>query len=76
MSGGKAFFPEARPKWMTSLSKSPLRLRHQYSIGYRPPNFVSDGKWHKVKVKVTPPRGLPRLFVRSKEGYYSLLSAK
>ena len=47
-----------------------LELRHQYSIGYKPSNFSNDGKWRKIKVKVTPPRGLPRLFVRSKEGYY------
>jgi len=48
-----------------------LELRHQYSIGYKPDAFANDGKWHRVKVKVTPPRGLPRLFVRSKEGYYA-----
>ena len=33
-------------------------------------NFT-DGKWHKIKVKVTPPRGLPHLFVRTKDGYYA-----
>jgi len=27
-------------------------------------------------VKVTPPRGLPRLFVRSKEGYYATAGAR
>jgi len=53
-----------------------LELRHQYSIGYRPPNFVNDGKWHKIKVKVSPPRGMARLFVRSKEGYYAISNPK
>ncbi|HEY0097757.1 MAG TPA: hypothetical protein VGB76_02285, partial [Pyrinomonadaceae bacterium] len=48
-----------------------IELRHQYSIGYKPKNFVNNGKWHKLKVKVTPPRGLPRLFVRTKEGYFA-----
>jgi Ca-activated chloride channel family protein len=48
-----------------------IELRHQYSIGYRPKNFSNDGKWHKIKVKVTPPRGLPHLFVRAKDGYYA-----
>jgi Ca-activated chloride channel family protein len=51
-------------------------LRHQYSIGYRPNNFANDGKWHKIKVKVTPPRGLPRLFVRSREGYYAITNPR
>ena len=48
-----------------------LELRNQYSIGYRPADFTTNGKWRKIKVKVQPPRGLPRLFVRSKEGYYA-----
>jgi Ca-activated chloride channel family protein len=48
-----------------------IELRHQYSIGYKPSNFTNDGKWHRIKVKVNPPRGLPRLFVRAKEGYYA-----
>lgn len=76
VSGGKAFFPRSAAEMDDIFEQIALELRHQYSIGYRPPNFVSDGKWHRVKVKVTPPRGLPRLFVRSKEGYYSLVNSK
>ena len=76
VSGGKAFFPRTAAEMDDIFEQIALELRHQYSIGYRPPNFVSDGKWHKIKVKVTPPRGLPRLFVRSKEGYFSLVNAK
>ena len=38
--------------------------------------FTNDGRWHKIKVKVTPPRGLPRLFVRSKDGYYAVPSSR
>jgi Ca-activated chloride channel family protein len=72
VSGGKAFFPRSAAEMDDIFEQIALELRHQYSIGYRPTNFVNDGKWHKVKVKVTPPRGLPRLFVRSKEGYYAL----
>jgi len=53
-----------------------LELRHQYSIGYNPANFTNDGKWHKIKVKLTPPRGLPRLFPRYKEGYYAIANPK
>jgi Ca-activated chloride channel family protein len=72
VSGGKAFFPRSTAEMDDIFEQIALELRHQYSIGYRPSNFANDGKWHKVKVKVTPPRGLPRLFVRSKEGYYAL----
>lgn len=72
VSGGKAFFPRSGAEMDDIFEQIALELRHQYSIGYKPTNFIGDGKWRKIKVKVTPPRGLPRLFVRSKEGYYAI----
>jgi Ca-activated chloride channel family protein len=72
VSGGKAFFPRSAAEMDDIFEQIALELRHQYSIGYKPANFSNDGKWRRVKVKVTPPRGLPRLFVRSKEGYYAV----
>ncbi len=76
VSGGKAFFPRSAAEMDDIFEQIALELRHQYSIGYKPNNFSNDGKWHKVKVKVTPPRGLPRLFVRTKEGYYAIPSSR
>jgi Ca-activated chloride channel homolog len=75
VSGGKAFFPRSNAEMDDIFEQIALELRHQYSIGYKPANFANDGRWHKIKVKVTPPRGLPRLFVRSKEGYYAVTTA-
>jgi len=76
VSGGKAFFPRTNAEMDDIFEQIALELRHQYSIGYRPPNFINDGKWHRIKVKITPPRGLPRLFVRSKEGYFAIANPK
>ena len=76
VSGGKAFFPRSAAEMDDIFEQIALELRHQYSIGYKPDNFVNDGRWHKVKVKVTPPRGLPKLFVRTKEGYYAVPSTR
>jgi Ca-activated chloride channel family protein len=76
VSGGKAFYPRSTAEMDDIFEQIALELRHQYSIGYRPPNFVSNGKWHRIKVKVAPPRGLPRLFVRSKEGYFAIANPK
>jgi Ca-activated chloride channel homolog len=76
VSGGKAFFPNTSAEMDELFERIALELRHQYSIGYKPKNFTNDGKWHKLKVKVTPPRGLPRLFVRSREGYYAVTNPK
>jgi len=76
VSGGKAFYPRSAAEMDDIFEQIALELRHQYSIGYRPPNFKNDGKWHHIKVKVAPPRGLPRLFVRSKEGYFAIANPK
>lgn len=76
VSGGKAFYPRSNAEMDDIFEQIALELRHQYSIGYRPPDFVSNGKWHKIKVKVAPPRGLPRLFVRTKEGYFAIANPK
>lgn len=70
-SGGKAFFPSTSAELDDNFERIALELRHQYSIGYRPKNFVPDNQWRKIKVKVTPPRGMPRLTVRSRDGYFA-----
>lgn len=76
VSGGKAFFPNTSAEMDELFERIALELRHQYSIGYKPKNFTNDGKWHKLKVKVTPPRGLPHLFVRSRDGYFAVTNPK
>jgi Ca-activated chloride channel homolog len=72
VTGGKAFFPRSAAELEDATTRIALELRHQYSIGYEPTNVARDGKWRKINVKVKPPRGLPSLSVRSKEGYYAV----
>jgi Ca-activated chloride channel homolog len=76
VSGGKAFFPRTDAEMDDIFEQIAIELRHQYSIGYKPANFKPDGRWHHIKVKINPPRGLPRLFVRSKDGYYALANSR
>jgi Ca-activated chloride channel family protein len=71
VTGGKSFYPQTDVEMDEIFERIALELRHQYSIGFTPKDFTPDGKWHKVKTKVKPPRGLPRLTVRSREGYYA-----
>ncbi len=71
VTGGKSFYPNTAVEMDEIFERIALELRHQYSIGYVPSNFEADGEWHKVKVKVKPPRGLPRLTVRHRTGYYA-----
>ena len=72
ISGGRVFFPRNTKQMNEAFEQMALELRHQYSIGYRPLNFAVDGKWHRVKVKVTPSSELKRVWVRSREGYYAV----
>ena len=71
VTGGKSFYPQSDVEMDEIFERIALELRHQYSIGYTPKDFQPDGKWRKVKVRVKPPRGLPRLTVRHREGYYA-----
>jgi Ca-activated chloride channel family protein len=71
VTGGKSFYPQTDVEMDEIFERIALELRHQYSIGFTPKDFTPDGKWHKVKVKVKPPRGLSRLTVRTREGYYA-----
>ena len=46
-------------------------LRNQYILGYSPDPSRHDGKWRKIKVNLTVPRGIPPLHVQARPGYYS-----
>ncbi len=48
-----------------------VELRNRYVIGYKPTDINRDGKFHKILVKVIPPRGLPKLQVHWRTGYYA-----
>lgn len=73
VTGGKAYFPESKEEMSEAFERIALELRHQYAIGYRPSNFVSDGRWHRLKVSLRQPRARqPRLLVRSREGYFAV----
>ncbi|MBA3599846.1 MAG: VWA domain-containing protein [Acidobacteria bacterium] len=71
VTGGKAFYPQTDVEMDEIFERIALELRHQYSVGFTPKDFNPDGKWHKTKVKVKPPRGISRLTVRTREGYYA-----
>jgi Ca-activated chloride channel homolog len=73
MTGGRAFFPNAynEPELVEICTRIALELRHQYSIGFYPTSRGSEPRWHKIHVKVNPPKGLGRLSLTYKEGYQS-----
>ncbi len=46
-------------------------LRSQYVLGYDPSNLERNGKYRKIKLKVTRPKGFPRLHAAWRLGYYA-----
>ncbi len=70
-TGGKAFFPNDSIEMSEDFDRIALEIRHFYSISYYPTNFIADGKWHRLDVKLNSPTGLPRLTVRSRAGYFA-----
>lgn len=71
LTGGRSFFPDSVYELEDICTKIAVELKNQYVIGYKSTNEAKDGKWRKLRVQVNPPKGLPRLNVRSKAGYYA-----
>jgi len=73
LTGGRAFFPSSFKQLDYYCDLIHTELRNQYVLGYTSSDKNYDGKWRKIKVKLEPPEGLPRLSVRAKEGYFAPL---
>jgi len=71
LSGGRSFTIDNPNDLADVATKIGIELRNQYVLGYRPRNPGHDGKWHKIRVKLLPPKGLPPLHVYAKTGYYA-----
>jgi Ca-activated chloride channel homolog len=71
LTGGHAFFPDSVYDLEDICTKIAVELKNQYVLGYRSTNEAKDGKWRKIKVQVEPPKGVGRLNVRFKTGYFA-----
>jgi len=70
LTGASAYSLES-PEHLPAVAQHIAReLRNQYILGYSSDASHSDGKWRKIKVKLTVPRGLPWLRVQARTGYY------
>lgn len=70
-TGGRAYFP-ANLSQVTPICQEVAReIRSQYTIGYYPTNMAHDGSFRMVSVKVIPPKGMGKLDVLTRAGYYA-----
>jgi len=71
MTGGRAFFVNSASELEQAATRVALELRHQYSIGYTSTNQRRDGKWRKIRVRVSRSAWTPERSVRARDGYYA-----
>ncbi len=70
-TGGVAYFPDTLDQVQPVCVQVARDIRNQYTIGYYPTNTAKDGTFRTVKVELIPPRGLGKLTVRTRSGYYA-----
>jgi Ca-activated chloride channel homolog len=70
MTGGHSYHASVDDLEETC-EKIALEIKSQYVIGYESTNTSKDGKFRKVRVRVTPPPGLGKLGVSTRDGYYA-----
>ena len=66
-TGGKIFFPFKVEELFDAFRQISQELRSQYNLGYYSTNTIRDGKYRKLKVRVTE-RGLE---LNYRKGYYA-----
>jgi VWFA-related protein len=70
-TGGRHFPVDNLNELPDIAAKIGVELRNRYVLGYSPSRALRDGKYHKVQVKLVPPRGLPPLRVSWRLGYFA-----
>jgi Ca-activated chloride channel family protein len=69
-TGGR-HFPADANELPDIAAKVGIELRNRYVLGYSPTGGQRDGRFHKVEVKLAPPRGLPKLSAHWRTGYFA-----
>jgi Ca-activated chloride channel family protein len=65
-TGGRAFFPVKLDDVVTAFSDIQEELRSQYSVSYRPDQFVANGQFRPIQIVADS----KKYKVRAKKGYY------
>jgi len=69
-SGGR-HYPADAYELPDIAAKIGLELRNRYVLGYTPTKAMRDGRYHRVEVKLVPPKGLPKLSAHWRTGYFA-----
>jgi Ca-activated chloride channel family protein len=69
-TGGLAFFPDTADETEALCTQIAHDIRNQYTLGYSPTNTSQDAKFRSVLVTLDPPKGMGKLTVRTRTGYF------
>jgi Ca-activated chloride channel homolog len=70
-TGGRLFEVNTLKQLPDIACKIGAWLRNQYVLAYAPSNLENDGRYHHIQVKITKPKGFPRLRASWRLGYYA-----
>ena len=70
-TGGRAFAATLSSDLPAVAARIAIELRNQYVLGYYPKDQARDGKYHKVEVKLSQPKGITPLKAHWRLGYYA-----
>jgi VWFA-related protein len=72
-TGGRALRPESARAVGAAFSKVQQELRCRYALSYRPPDFVADGRYRRIRISAR--KQGKNLQVHTRSGYYARRSA-
>jgi hypothetical protein len=69
VTGGR-LFKVNNPNLLPEAAKTiGVALRNQYVLGYSPSADMSDGKYHRIEVKLVQPKGSPKRLTSFRSKY-------
>jgi Ca-activated chloride channel homolog len=71
LTGGRVFNAENYGGMAKAINQIHTDLRTQYLLGYIPSNQERDGKWRSIKVRIERSPQLPKVIIRTRNGYYA-----
>jgi VWFA-related protein len=69
LTGGRVIWVKKTGDLTESMEKLSLQIRNQYVVGYFSDRDRNDGKYHKVRVEVTPPADTGQVRATWRRGY-------
>lgn len=71
LTGGRAFAIDNINLLPALAVRVGAELRNQYMLAYKPDESQRNGKWHKIKIKLSVPNSLWPLLIHAKPGYFA-----